>query len=423
MSLLLPIVATATVTATAVVTGLNFVTPERRLVRPPPRWYGAGDADFRRSTGVLLGPAILPANRVDTLVNGDEIFPAMIDAIDRAQYSICFETFIYWSGEIGDRFAAALAGAAKRGVSVHVLLDWLGTRRMDLALLRRIVAAGADVHVYHPLSWYHLGRMNNRTHRKLLVIDGSIGFTGGVGIAQQWTGNAQDAEHWRDTHFRVEGPVVAQIQAVFLDNWIKATGEVLHGDRYFPALTATGDVDAQMFGSSATGGSESMHLLFMLAITAARQQIDIANSYFVPDALTLRALLDARQRGVRVRVLVPGPRIDLPLVRHASHAHWDELLDAGVEIYEFLPTMFHCKVMVVDRRWISVGSANFDNRSFRLNDEANLNAFGESLASRQTELFENDLARSRRFVQSRWRRRSTTKRALEWFASGLRSQL
>lgn len=419
----------AIVTATAVVTGalitfmLNFITAERRIMRIPPRWYGTEDADFRRATGVLLGPAILRGNHVEILVNGDAIFPPMLSAINAARASITFETFIYWSGSIGEQFAAALIAAATRGVAVHVLLDWLGSRRIDSTLIARLRAAGIEVRIYHPLAWYHLGRINNRTHRKLLIVDGAVGFTGGVGIANQWLGNAATAAEWRDSHFAVRGPVVAQMQAVFLDNWIKATGEVLHGDNYFPELNPAGDMDAQMFGSSPAGGSDSMHLLVLLAITAARRRIDITNPYFVPDDLTVMALLKARQRNVIVRILVPGAHSDAPLVRHASRAHWSRLLKAGVEIYEFQPTMIHCKSMVIDDTWLSVGSANFDNRSFRLNDEANLNIFSDALARQQTELFELDLTRSRRLVQRRWARRPGINRAVEWLADRLRSQL
>jgi cardiolipin synthase len=265
--------------------------------------------------------------------------------------------------------------------------------------------------------------MNNRTHRKVLVVDGRTGFTGGVGIANQWSGNAQDPQHWRDTHFVVTGPVVAQMQAVFLDNWIKTTGDVLHGEYYFPEIEATGTMDAQMFGSSQSSGSDSMHLLVLLAITAAQKSIDIGNSYFVPDRLLLRSLVDARKRGVKVRILLPGAHTDAPIVRYASRAAWDRLMSAGVEIYEYLPTMFHCKVMIVDGQWASVGSANFDMRSFRLNYEANLNVFSVDLARELTLAFVADIERSRKFVRRRWRKRSFAKRTLEWLAAKADSQL
>jgi len=417
------VAVTALIACIATTLALNFVTAERRLSRSPPRWYGSGDPDFRRATGVLLGPAILPGNDVKVLVNGDEIFPEMLEAIAQARRTICFETFIYWSGEIGEQFEKALIAAVARGVAVHVLLDWLGTRRMDRKMLSRMSDAGVQMRIFHPFTWLHLGRMNNRTHRRVLVVDGRLGFTGGVGIAQQWTGNAGDAAHWRDTHFRVAGPVVAQMQAVFLDNWIKTSGDILHGDHYFPALQPAGDMDAQMFGSSPSGGSDSLHLLILLAITAARKTIDIGHSYFVPDRLTLKVLVAACRRGVKVRILLPGPHIDVPMVRYASRARWGRLLNAGAEIHEYLPTMFHCKIMIVDGQWVSVGSANFDTRSFRLNDEANLNVFSDKLARELTRNFNEDLEHSRQFVPRRWRNRPAIKRTLEWLASRMESQL
>jgi cardiolipin synthase len=265
--------------------------------------------------------------------------------------------------------------------------------------------------------------MNNRTHRKLLVVDGTVGFTGGAGIAPQWQGHAQDPQHWRDTHFQVRGPVVAQMQAVFLDNWIKATGVVLHGPEYFPPLEAAGDMDAQMFGSSASGGSESMELMFLLAITAARRSIEISSSYFVPDRMTRAALVAAANRGVVVRILVPGRYTDVPLARRASRARWGRLLRAGVAIFEYQPTMIHCKVAVVDGYWTTVGSANFDNRSFRLNDEANLNVFSDALADEQQRQFDLDLEISRRVSLRDWRRRSLWERLQEALIVLLRSQL
>jgi cardiolipin synthase len=371
------------------------------------------EADFRRAMGVLLGPSILPGNSVTTLSNGDAIFAAMLAAIDKAAKSICFETYIYWSGEIGEAFALALKRATARGVAVHVVIDWLGSRQLDPSMQQQLLAAGIQLHRYHRLSWYHLGRLNHRTHRKLLVVDGCIGFTGGVGIAPQWTGNAQDFDHWRDLHYEVRGPVVAQMQAVFLDNWIRSTGRVLHGPAYFPALEAQGDMDAQMFGSSPQGGADSMQLMILMAITAARQSIDIANPYFIPDRMTRDALVAAVRRGVVVRVLLPGRYTDMPVVRHASQGRLGRLLRAGVQVFEYQPTMLHCKLMVVDMQWVTVGSANFDNRSFRLNDEANLNVFNASMAAQQTHLFEADLTQSTRLTWQSWRRRSLWRRARE----------
>ena len=406
MSLLVLMALTVVGTALLVLLAVNLAATERRLRRRPTRLYALEDGDFRRAMGALLGPAILPGNEVTTLSNGDRVFAAMLSAIDEARHSVCFETYIYWSGDVGLAFEQALVRAAARGVAVHVVIDWVGSRQLDPSLLQRLRAAGVQLHRYHRLSWYHLRRLNHRTHRKLLVVDGRLGFTGGVGIAPQWTGNAQDPQHWRDLHYAVRGPVVAQMQAVFLDNWIRSTGRVLHGPAYFPPLEHQGDMDAQMFGSSPQGGADSLQLMILLAITAARRSIDIANPYFIPDRMTRDALVAAVRRGVVVRVLLPGRHTDMPVARHASQGRLGRLLRAGVQVFEYQPTMLHCKLMVVDMQWVTVGSANFDNRSFRLNDEANLNVFSERLAGEQTRLFEADLLQSHRLSWQAWRRRS-----------------
>src|SRR5690606_36962814 len=215
--------------------------------------------------------------------------------------TVTFETYIYWEGEIGERFADALSERARAGVRVNVTIDWVGSVSMEERLLQQMQDAGVEVERYRPLHWYNLGRMNNRTHRKLLVVDGRIGFTGGVGIGDPWMGDAQDPDHWRDMHFRVEGPVVAQFQSAFNDNWTKTTGRILNGEAYFPPLEPAGDMDAHLFISSPAGGSESMHLMYLLSIAAAEESIDLAAAYFIPDELITRALVAARQRGVRIR--------------------------------------------------------------------------------------------------------------------------
>jgi cardiolipin synthase len=417
------VLLTALATGALVIVALNFTTGEKRIEEAIPRLYDVRDPQFMRVMGVMLGPSIVGGNRYQALRNGDEIFPSMLEAIRGARHSIDFETYIYWSGDIGRTFADALSERARAGVHVHVMLDWLGSDKIDPALVDQMRKAGVAVERYHPIRWYTLARLNNRTHRKVLVVDGRVGFTGGVGIAPEWTGHAQDAQHWRDTHFRIEGPAVAQMQAVFLDNWIKTTGEVLHGPDYFPPLPPVGDAAAQVFMSSPTGGAESMHLMYLLAITAAARSIDLSMAYFVPDQLAVNALRAAMARGVRVRVVTPGPITDTETVRKASKALWGELLEAGAEIYEYQPTMYHCKVMIVDGFLTSVGSTNFDNRSFRLNDEANLNLYDEAFAAQQTAIFEDDLAHSRRVTLEAWRNRPWREKALEGLASLLRVQL
>jgi cardiolipin synthase A/B len=426
---MLPIYIALTVLATLVTTvillyiGANLATAEKRLLYRPRQLYVSHDADFRRALGILLGPPLVGGNHVTTLVNGDRIFPAMLEAIRSARVSVTFETFVF-RDEIGAQFCKALSDAARRGLKVHILLDWIGSSGMDAALLENTRRAGCDVELYHKLSWLHLGRLNNRTHRKLLVVDGRTGFTGGVGMGNEWTGDAQDPQHWREMHYRVEGPVVSQMQAVFVDNWIKATGRILHGPEYFPTEEVhAGDMDAQMFGSSPAGGSDSMHLMVLLALTAAHSSIDIENAYFVPDSLTVEALVAAARRGVRVRIVVPGRFTDARVGRWAAQALYGDLLNAGVEIYEYQPTMIHCKVMVIDSTWTSVGSANFDDRSFRLNDEANLNVFSTELAGEQIRQIEEDIGKSKRMVSKRWARRPFSRRIYERLALLLRSQL
>jgi len=417
------IVITAMLTLLAVVLAMNFQTPDKTLERKIEHRYGVADPQFKREMGVLLGPGIVPGNKVTDLENGDEIFPAMLDAINKAGSTITLETYIYWSGDIGRRFADALEERARAGVKVKLMVDWAGSIKMEDALLDEMKKAGIDVQQYRPLRWYNLSRLNNRTHRKLLVVDGRIGFTGGVGIADLWQGHAQDPDHWRDLHFRIEGPVVAQIQAAFNDNWIKTTGELLNGEAYFPPLQPVGEMDAHMFVASPAGGSESMHLMYLMSIAAAQHTIDLEAAYFVPDELIIKALIAARHRGVRVRVIVPGKHIDSETVRLASKAAWGDLLLAGVSIHEYQPTMMHNKVLIVDGLMTSVGSTNFDVRSFRLNDEASLNIYDAAFAARMTEVFEEDLKPTKTYDYATWKQRPLKEKLVEKFILPIKSQL
>jgi len=411
----------ATIVVTLVVT--NLIPAQKRIEHRVERLYDTGSPDYYRALGVLLGPPVVGGNRVEALQNGDEIFPSMLAAIRGARHTINFESYIYWSGDIGRSFADALAERAKAGVQVRVLLDWLGSQKIDDKLLREMRDAGVEIFLFHPLAWYDLARVNNRTHRKLLIVDGRIGFTGGVGVADKWQGHGQDADHWRDSHYRAEGPVVAQMQATFIDNWTKVSGKVMHGPDYLPDVAPLADTRAQMFSSSPDGGAESMQLMYLLVIAAATRSIDLASAYFVPDELTSDALVAAMKRGVRVRVVLPGPIIDTDLVRRASRSTWGPLLEAGAEIYEYQPTMYHCKVMIVDGLLVSVGSTNFDPRSFRLNDEANLNVYDRAFAARQEKVFEQDIARSRRVTLADWQNRPWHEKLMERAAGLLHTQL
>jgi cardiolipin synthase len=407
----------ALLTLVVVILVLNFKRSDKRLRREVHHLYSVGDPQFLRAMGVLLGPAIVAGNQAETLLNGDQIFPSMLAAIRGARSTITFATYIYWSAPIGMEFAQALAERSRAGVKVHVLVDWAGSQKMDPDAIATMEGAGVELQKYNPLRWYSLGRVNNRTHRKILVVDGEVGFTGGVGIGAVWTGHAQDPDHWRDTHFKISGPVVAQMQAAFLDDWIKATGKVLHGADYFPPLEPTGRQAAQVFLSSPSGGSESMELMYLLAISAAERSILLASAYFVPDDLTLEAFKEALQRGVQVRIITPGEHTDNDLVRGASRARWGELLEGGAEIFEYRPTMYHCKALVVDDYFVSVGSTNFDPRSFGLNNEANLNLFDADFARRQVEIFHADLAQSRQVTFEEWKNRPLREKVKENLAS------
>ena len=410
-------------TLVIVILVLNFRKPEKEPQHRVARHYNILDPQFRREMGVLLGPAIIPGNRIEALQNGDEIFPAMLEAIRGARRTITFETYIYWSGDIGEEFAQALIERARAGVCVHLMLDWVGCDKMSSALLTRMKSGGVEIERYHRVRWYMLGRLNNRTHRKVLIIDGALSFTGGVGIADQWSGHAQDPGHWRDMHFKVTGPVAAQMQAAFLDNWIKTTGHVLHGDDYFPHIEPSGDQYMQMFISSPEGGSDSMRLMYLTAITAAERRIDMEAAYFVPDRLMICELIGARRRGVRIRILVPGSHIDSKVVGIASKSEWGPLLEHGAEIHVYRPTMLHCKMLIFDEYMVSVGSTNFDMRSFELNDEASLNVYDGGFARQMTLVFERDLAASTPYTLAHWERRPWREKFEEIVLNPLRSQL
>jgi len=400
----------------------NFISGEKKIKRMIPRLYDISDGQFERSMSQLLGPPILGGNRIRRLENGAEIFPAMLEGIARAKQTICFETYIYWGGKMADRFSLALSAKALEGVKVHVLIDGMGCDCIEGESLRRMREAGVELEVYH-LRARNLTNVNQRTHRKLLVIDGRQGFTGGVGIGDNWMGTADGPDHWRDTHYQVDGPAAAQMQAAFLDNWMKTHATVLHCDGYFPLIEEQGSHRCQMFKSSPMEGSESARLMYLLSITAAAKSLQVGNAYFVPDDLVTEALLSAVRRGVEVEVLVPGPHLDSTFARGASRHRWGKLLEHGVRIFEFLPTMYHRKVMIIDGLWVSVGSANFDNRSFRLNDEANLNVFDREFALEECAAFAKDKLLAREVTWEQWKRRPIAQKFSDATLGMFRSQI
>lgn len=401
----------------------STLLPEPQELRQPlPHHLASSDEQLRTSMGALFGSSYIPGNRVDTLANGNQIFPAMLHAIREARQTISFETYIYWRGAIAEEFADALSIKAREGLSVKVLLDWVGSLPMDERLIQRMRDAGVEVVRFRPVTWYTLDRVNNRTHRKLLIIDGRIGFTGGVGIADEWNGDARSPSEWRDNHYRVEGPAVAEFQAAFAEHWIEATGELLLGDRFFPKISSIGERSTQVVISS-THQRNVMHLMLMTALAAAQKNIRIATPYFVPDELTRRQLIEARQRGVDIQIIVPGSQTDARIVRKASRHLWGDLLQAGVKISEYQPTFFHCKLVIVDDIWASVGSTNIDDRALRLNDEANINLFDREFARAQTALFDKDAAASKPYTFWDWQGRTAGQKVSDWISSLARSQI
>jgi cardiolipin synthase len=417
------VILTFLATGLGVLLVANLTLGDKHIDHNVTSLYSVADPQFVRNMNVMLGPPLLPGNRATALLNGDAIFPDMLQAIRSARRTITFEMYIYWSGSIGEEFTRALMERAQAGVKVHVLIDALGSQKIEESVIERMRAGGVRVELYNPVRWHTIARMNNRTHRKIMVVDGRIGYTGGVGIGDEWTGNAQDPQHWRDTHFRLEGPAVAQMQAAFMENWIEVTGEVLHGPEYFPELAPAGKELAQFFVSSPGGGGESAQLLYLMSIAAASRSIRLSAAYFVPDDNEVRQLIAARKRGVRVQIIVPGPITDSPAVRRASRAEWGGLLRAGVEIYEYQPTFYHVKVMTVDGLWVTVGSTNFDSRSFSVNDEANLNIYDRVFAEAQERIFAQDLERARRITLEQWESRPFTEKLLERTLGLFSSQL
>jgi cardiolipin synthase A/B len=406
-----------------VLVAMNLMAGETRVDQRVNHLYAIDSPRFEKELGVFLGPSFVAGNQATILLNGDRIFPAMLGAIEGARQSITFETYIYWSGDIGRRFATALGDAARRGVPTHVLLDWVGASKMDDALLEEMKAAGVRVRKFHPPHWYNLGRMNNRTHRKLLVVDGRIGFTGGVGIAEEWTGNCQDTDHWRDTHLRIEGPAVRDLLGGFQQNWAETTRTVLTPDR-LPELEPFDDgIPMHITRSSATHGSTEAEMLFFAVIAAAQKSLDITTAYFAPRDAVVDALIEAVSRGVEVRLLVNGPHGDKELVRQTGRRSYRSLLQGGVRIFEYQRTMVHAKIVTVDGVFASTGSINVDNRSFALNDELNASMFDPAVTAIFDEHFQNDLADAHEIDLGRWERRARRLRAVEGIGALVREEL
>lgn len=373
----------------------GLVSPK---VRESPRrdgeaFRGLDAIERARALAGHLNAPLIPDNRIELLVNGEQIFPALLGAIRGARETLNFLTFVYWQGDVAHEFAAALAAAARRGVEVRVLLDDYGSIQMDKSLVEDMKEAGCEVCYFNPLRWFTVSRYNYRTHRKILVADGRIGFTGGVGIADEWTGDAEDSDHWRDDHFRVQGPAVHHLQGAFAQNWRTGTGEVLAGPRFFPPLEPAGDSAVVPILGEPRRASD-VEIGYWLSLVAARERIEIATPYFVPGTDLLESFADTARRGVAVRLLVPGSHNDSRFVRRVSRIFYRPLLEAGVRIFEYRPTMMHTKSISADDHWAVIGSANFDNRSFELNYESNLVVVDGGLTAALRSAFESDLESS-----------------------------
>jgi cardiolipin synthase len=393
----------------------------------PPRFgldheFAIDSAEFRGTIAGATGAPFIPGNSLELLNNGDAFYPRMLDAIKGARHSITIEAYIYWAGNIGGVFAAALAERAKAGCPVKILLDAIGSATIGTEILDILEAAGCQVAWYNPIRWYSLGRFNNRTHRKSLIIDGEVAFTGGAGIADHWCGKATGPDEWRDMQIRLEGPAVVPLQTGFAHNWQQTTGELLSGDPYYPVIGKRGPLAVQTLLSSPETGASSMRTMYYLSIVCARQSIYIANPYFVPDPVAIDTLIDARQRGVDVRIMVSGTRNDNWLARYNSVRLFGRLLEAGIEIQEFNRTMLHQKTMVVDGRWVTLGTTNFDNRSFAHNEESNVCIYDRALAEQLHTIFLDDLGGCEQVMIERWRKRGAWVRAQEIVAAVLQEQ-
>jgi len=375
-----------------------------------------------QSLAVLTGGAVHEGNRCSVLQNG-ALFPAMLADIQAARHTVHLETFVWTAGEVERQFVEALCSKARQGLKVRVLIDALGGSRSTGTRLQELRDAGVELNQYCRPAWWNLRRFNHRTHRKLLILDGAIGYTFGHGIADQWLGDGEDEDHWRDTAVRLEGPVASALQAVFLENWIEETNCVPAGDGCYPGPEPKGDVAAHVVSSASEEVGSKVALLYTIAIASARKEVIIQNPYFAPDDGVCELFAKMVKRGVAVHLMVPGHKTDSPFVRVAGSYLYRSLLEAGVRVYEFEPTLPHQKIVIVDRIWSHVGSTNFDSRSLALNEEVGVGILDEKTAEELRAAFVADLKRSSELQLERWRRRPLWARGFSWVAYQLHSQL
>jgi cardiolipin synthase len=387
-----------------------------------------GEATFFPTIEAHTDAPIVGGNRVEVLLNGNETFPRMLQDISSAKSTITFAQYLYEDGSIARDLAQAFAERCRAGIKVDILLDSHGSGGAPGDIIATMKDAGCHVEYFRRVDaagvifpWKFL-RYNYRSHRRILVVDGRIGFTGGYGISEAWTGDGRTAEHWRDTNVRIEGPVVRFMQAAFAESWLETTGIAIGGDGYFPRLEPRGNLPAQIVKSSPSGGSFQNYMLFLLSINSAKKSILITNPYFIPDSVMTEALVKAAARGVQVIVLLPG-EIDSHLTYTASRSHYGPLLLGGVQIFEYKASLMHAKTIVIDSVWSTIGSSNFDNRSFALNQEINLTVYDSGMAHRLEEIFKEDLKYSQQISYEQWRSRGIVERLVEFFTFPIKEQL
>jgi cardiolipin synthase len=399
----------------AVVSGLLLLAQDQETLKIRSA-VGAEAPGHAAYVAALVGADLTRGNQFEVLTNGDQFLPAMLTAIAGARKRVVLETYIYDSGEVGSQFTTALEQAARRGVACSLVVDAVGSSGMEDRDVKRLEAAGCVVATFNPPHWYKLEELNYRSHRKILVVDGEVGFTGGAGFADQFAGHAQDRDHWRETQVRMRGPIVRLLEAAFYENFSEVHGPVsptIDG----PSHATDASAPSVLIRSSPTGGSNELKRLYLLALASARSRVDIESPYFLTDESTLWSIEDAVKRGVRIRMIVEGDITDAKPVKYASRYSYDRLLQLGIEIHEYQTTMLHTKALVVDGVYSIFGSANFDNRSFELNDELNVAASSPELARRLLQDFETDLKHSKPLTLQAWRQRPLLDKVREHFWS------
>jgi cardiolipin synthase len=397
------------------------------LLQPAPKYHlaqtpdGSVDSDeFARQLEAITDTKLQHAGPIDVLANGENFYKAELEAIHSAKSNVNLEAYIFHRGRVAQQFLDALADRARAGVQVRVVVDALGSFSTPKSYFKPLIDAGGKMEWYHPLRWNNWTRVNNRTHREMLIVDGEAGFIGGAGIDDQWLFPQEKLPPWRDTVCRVRGEAVEGLQSVFLENWLNSSGEILAGAEYFPVPPQSGNARALVIDSTPSfGGSTRAHILYQALIRSAKKSIYITTPYFLPDTSIREEMLRAiTDRKVDIKIIAPGRKSDHAMTRNSSRALYGDLLQAGANIFEYTPTMIHAKIMIVDGLWAVVGSTNFDNRSFGINDEVNLAARDPGLAARLTSDFENDLTQSRRVTYADWKRRPVWERVFEsvgWF--------